>query len=103
MTTGYPRGSCRENWRARENVGRGGKEKQWTDCVAEDRRLFGIAGDASTTALDPTVSYNTLRQWGCCRFMAGRMKEEEKASEHRQRKIESEEAGKVEVASGVTV
>ena len=22
--------------------GRGGKEKEWTDCVADDLRLFGI-------------------------------------------------------------
>ena len=22
-----------------------GKEKEWTDCVAEDRRLFGITGN----------------------------------------------------------
>ena len=22
----------------------GGKEKEWTDCVAEDRRVFGITG-----------------------------------------------------------
>ena len=71
--------------------------------MAKDRRLFGIAGDGSTAALDPGVWYNTLREWGCCRFMVGWMKEEEKASEHRQRKIESEEADKVEVASGVTV
>ena len=35
--------------------------------------------------------------------MATWVKEEEKASEHRQRKREAEEAGKVEVAPGVTV
>ena len=23
----------------------GGKEKEWTDCVAEDRRVLGITGD----------------------------------------------------------
>ena len=35
--------------------GRGGKEKEWTDCVADDLRLFGI-GDGEgwkTVALDP--------------------------------------------------
>ena len=31
----------------------GGKEKEWTDCMAEDRRVFGITGDWSTAALDP--------------------------------------------------
>ena len=40
---------------------------------------------------------------GGCRFKAVRVKEKEKASEHRQRKREAEEAGKVEVAPGVTV
>ena len=35
--------------------------------------------------------------------MAARMKEEEKASEQRQRKREAEEANKVEVAPGGTV
>ena len=25
--------------------GRGGKEKEWTDCVQSDIRAFGIAGD----------------------------------------------------------
>ena len=31
-----------------ENVGKRGpgvKEQKWTDCVAEDRRLFGITRD----------------------------------------------------------
>ena len=31
-----------------ENAGErglGGKEKEWTDCVAEDRRVFGITED----------------------------------------------------------
>ena len=38
-----------------------------------------------------------------CNNMAAWVKEEEKASEHRQRKREAEEANKVEVAPGVTV
>ena len=40
------------------------KEKEWTDCVAEDRRLFGITGDWSTAALDPGVWYSTVRAKG---------------------------------------
>ena len=32
-----------------------GKEKEWTDCVAEDRRLFGVMEHWSTAALDPGV------------------------------------------------
>ena len=41
-----------------ENAGKcgpEGKEKEWTDCVAEDRQLFGITGDWSTAVLDPEV------------------------------------------------
>ena len=38
-----------------ENAGKrgpGGKEKKWTDCVAEHLRLFDITGDWNTAALD---------------------------------------------------
>ena len=35
--------------------GPGGKEKEWTDYVADDLRLFGITRDWSTAALDPGV------------------------------------------------
>ena len=31
--------------------GRGGKEKEWTDCVQSDIRAFDIAGDWKATAL----------------------------------------------------
>ena len=30
--------------------GRGGKEKEWTDCVQSDSRAFGIAGHWKATA-----------------------------------------------------
>ena len=33
----------------------GGGGEKWTDCVAKDRRVFGITGDWSTAALDPGV------------------------------------------------
>ena len=39
-----------------ENAGKrgpGGKEKEWTDCVADDLRLFGVTGDWRTAALNP--------------------------------------------------
>ena len=88
-----------------ENAGKrrpGGKEKQWTDCVAENLRLFGITGDWNTAALDPGACYSTVSEGGC-RFMAAWVKEEDKASQHRQRKREAEEADKVEVVPGVTV
>ena len=37
-----------------ENAGKrgpGGKEREWTDCVAGDLRLFGVTGDWSTPHL----------------------------------------------------
>ena len=43
-----------------EKRGPGGKEKEWTNCVAEDRRIFGITGDWGTTALNPWVWYSTV-------------------------------------------
>ena len=88
-----------------ENAGKRGpvgKEKEWTDCVADNFRLFGITGDWSTAALDPGVWYSTVHEGGC-RFMAAWMKEEKNASKHRQRKREAEAADKVDVAPGVTV
>ena len=36
-------------------MGPGGKEGEWTDCMVEDRRVFGITGDWSAAALDPGV------------------------------------------------
>ena len=75
-----------------ENAGKsgpGGDEKEWTDCVADDLRLFG-------------VWYSTVHEGGY-RIMAAWVKEEENASKHRQKKRETEEADKVEVAPGVTV
>ena len=46
-----------------ENAGKrgpGGKEKEWTDCVADDLRLFGITGDWRTAALDPGAWCNIV-------------------------------------------
>ena len=88
-----------------ENAGKrgpGGKEKEWTDCVADDLRLFGVTGDWKTAALDPGAWYNTVQEGGC-RFMAAWVREEANASNERQKKRDAEEADKVEVAPGVTV
>ena len=35
--------------------GRGGKEKEWTNCVQSDIRALGIAGDWKVTALKAGV------------------------------------------------
>ena len=63
-----------------ENAGKrgpGGKEKEWTDCVTDDRRLFGVTGDWRTAALDPGAWYNTVQEMGC-RFMAAWVREKRK-------------------------
>ena len=70
--------------------------------MADDLRLFDITGDWSTTALDPGAWYNTVHEGGC-RFMAAWVKEEENASNQRQKEREAEEVDKLGVAPGVTV
>ena len=88
-----------------ENAGKsgpGGEEKEWTDCVTDVLRLFGVTGDWRTAALDPGAWYNTVHEGGC-RFMATWVREEENASNQRQKKREAEETDKVEVAPRVTV
>ena len=78
-----------------ENAGKRGpgeEEKQWTDCVAEDRRVFGITGDWRTTALDPGVWYSTVCEGGY-RFMAAWTREEEKGVRKPAREERGERGG----------
>ena len=49
--------------------GRGGKEKEWTDCVQSDIRAFGIPGDWKATALKAEVRVETVMAGGW-KFMA---------------------------------
>ena len=63
--------------------------------MADDLWLFGITGDWSSAALNSGAWYNTVHEEGGCRFMAAWVKEEENASNQRQKKIEAEEADKV--------
>ena len=65
--------------------GRGGKEKEWTDCVQSDIQAFGIAGDWKATALKAEVWVETVAGGGW-RFMAAWRKEEIDAARHRQKK-----------------
>ena len=102
VTTGYPKRVMSGELENAGKRGPGGKEKEWTDCVADDLRLLGVTGDWKTAALDPGAWYNTVQEGGC-RFMAAWVREEENASNQRQKKREAEEADKVEVAPGVTV
>ena len=105
MTTGYPRGSCRESSRTRENVGRGGRRKNGRTAW---QIIFGYLASRGTGApphltLGYGILYSTVHEGGCRFIMAAWVKEEENASKHRQRKREAEEADKVEVAPGVTL
>ena len=72
--------------------GRGGKEKEWTDCVQSDTRAFGIAGDWKATALKAEVWVETVTEGGR-RFMAAWRKEEVDAARHRQEKREATRLG----------
>ena len=67
---------------------RGGKEKEWTDCVHSDIRAFGIEGGWKATALKAEVWVETVTEGGR-RFMAAWMKEEVDAARHRQEKREA--------------
>ena len=49
--------------------GRGGKEKEWTDCAQSDIRAFGITGDWKATTLKPEVWVDKVTDGGW-RFMA---------------------------------
>ena len=71
--------------------GAGKKEKEWTDCVAEEVGMFGIDGDWKAAALERGAGDDTVFEGGR-RFMAGLREEEESAAITRQRKREAEEA-----------
>ena len=77
---------------------RGGKEKEWTDCVQSDIRAFGITGDWKATALKAEVWVETVTEGGR-RFMAAWRNEEVDAARHRQEK-RSNETGKLVIADG---
>ena len=74
--------------------GRGGKEKEWTDCVQSDIRAFGITGVWKATALKAEVWVETVAEGGR-RFMAAWRKEDVDAARHRQEKREATRLGKL--------
>ena len=43
------------NLEGAEQRGRVRNEKEWTNCVQSDVRIFGIAGDKKATALEADV------------------------------------------------
>ena len=68
--------------------GRGGKEKEWTDCVPSDIRAFGVAGDWNVTALEAGVWDETVTE-GRRRFMAVWRKKEVDTARHCEEKREA--------------
>ena len=75
--------------------GRGGKEKEWTDCAQSDIRAFGITGDWETMAVKAEVWVEAVTKGGR-RFMAAWRQEEEDAARHRQEKREATRLGKLQ-------
>ena len=75
--------------------GRGGKEKEWTDCVQSDIRAFGITGDWKTMALKAKVCVEAVTEGGR-RFMAAWREEKDYAARHRQEKREATRLGKLQ-------
>ena len=75
--------------------GRGGKEKEWTDCVQSDIRAFGITGDWKTMALKAEVWVEAVTGGGR-RFTAAWREEEENAARHGQEKREATRLGKLQ-------
>ena len=80
--------------------GRGGKEKEWTDCVQSDIRAFGIAGDWKSTALKAEVWVGTITEDGQ-RFIAAWRKEEVDAAKHHQEKRAATRLGNLLSQKGV--
>ena len=74
--------------------GRGGKEKEWTDCVQSDIRAFGKTGDWKAVALKAKVWVEAVTE-GERRFMAAWRKKEEDAARRRQEKREATRLGKL--------
>ena len=58
-----------ENLEGAVRRGRGGKEKEWTDCVQSDIRTFGITGGWKATALKAEMYVEMVTE-GRRRFVA---------------------------------
>ena len=80
--------------------GRGGREKEWTDCVQSNIRAFGIAGDWKATTLKAEVWVETVTEGGRG-FMAAWRKEEVDAARHHQEKRETTRLGNFLSQTGV--
>ena len=83
--------------------GRGGKEKEWVDCVEKDVRAFGISGDSEALSLQKDEWYSSTVVEGGRRFMDALRRIEEQASETRQEKRMEKETRNTSVVPKVTV
>ena len=79
--------------------GRGGKEKEWTDCVQSVIRAIGITGDWKATASKAEVWVDTATEGGR-RFMAAWRKKEVDAARRRQEKRKATLGGKCYIVGG---
>ena len=74
--------------------GRGGRDKEWTDCVQSDIRAFGTAGGWKVMALEAEVWVEAVTEGGW-RFMVAWRKDEVDAARLRQEKREATRLGKL--------
>ena len=79
--------------------GRGGKEKEWIDCVQSDIWAFGIAGDWKTMTVKAEGWVEAVTEGGR-RFMVAWREEEKDAARHRQEKRETTRLGKLQSHTG---
>ena len=70
-----PKQTMFENLEGAVPRGRGGKEKEWTDCVQSDTRAFGITGDWKAMASKAELWVEAVTEGGR-RFMAAWGEEE---------------------------
>ena len=75
-------------------TGRGGKEKEWADCVQSDIRAFGITWDWEAMALKAKVWVEAVTEGGRW-FMGAWREEEEDAARRRQEKTEATRLGEL--------
>ena len=91
-----------ENLEGAVRRGRGGKKKEWIDCVQSDIQAFGITRDWKATALKVEVWVDTTTEGGRRRFMAAWRKKEVDVARHRQEKREATRLGKLLSHSGAS-
>ena len=80
--------------------GRGGKEKEWTDCVQSDIRAFDIMGDWKMVALQTEVWVEAVTEGGRRSMAAWREEERGRRGQTSPGEERGNEIGKVAIAHG---